>query len=74
MMVLIFRQCMVDEDLCSYAHSHEEQIVWGLEKDSKFSIQEFILQHRTENKVYGIAEVRFTLSFCQNIDNLKSIF
>lgn len=38
--------CRFGEEACSFAHNLAEQHLWGLEKQGKFSITDFILQNR----------------------------
>ena len=52
--------CNRAEDLCSFAHSHEEQRIWGLEKDGMFSVKEFITQNRDASTEFGIRQVLVT--------------
>jgi hypothetical protein len=44
--------CRFGESVCSFAHNQAEQHIWGLEKQGKFSITDFILQNR-RNAVTG---------------------
>lgn len=43
--------CPVGVENCSFAHNIPEQILWTLEKDGLFNIQEFIIQNKTVFKV-----------------------
>ncbi|XP_025107228.1 helicase with zinc finger domain 2-like isoform X5 [Pomacea canaliculata] len=47
--------CRFGEGTCSFAHNEAEQALWGLEKDGRFSIAEFILQHRAATTHRGFS-------------------
>ncbi|XP_013417543.1 helicase with zinc finger domain 2 isoform X2 [Lingula anatina] len=51
------RVCKVGEDLCSFAHNHEEQKLWNLEKDGRFNIMEFTLQHKSHENLLSVEKL-----------------
>ena len=62
--------CPVGIDNCSFAHNLPEQILWTLEKDGDFNIQEFMIQNKTVSQV---SQKHFVTEYVKQQEKKSSI-